>query len=403
MKRGSQTHRSGRTHRSLKPKPPRRTVDDDNESELGYEVGAWRNDVDTLVEDTEEHLKTAHRTFYNNRLIGAQIKEHQRAGIGGFTVPQPKGFRGGMTGRKEFGCRPLFPQDESPGMGPTAADVDVFRDAQALRNKLQRNNQGSVSLTAAIQGRLPSAGMGMKRSPRKVPPIQAPYAERGTFQLATPPASFAQTMVLRRPPIPTPPPRHKMAGDYRVLQSPMKRPPPTGPMHRIQGNFRAGDTSELQVMGAETPPTTSERRRARHRHGATTERFPPGWTQVAQLLQPVRPPKSKPQQLQVRKDKLSRIEALLAQKMGTHFGALRTAFRTIDADRSGTISQQEFGRVFKMFNIHCSNQEITALWNKVDIDGSGELDYQEFIAQFGSLFSGPTEPTGKRDPILGFQ
>merc|ERR1711871_1635070 len=104
-----------------------------------------------------------------------------------------------------------------------------------------------------------------------------------------------------------------------------------------------------------------------------------------------------------KKSKLSRIEAQLAQKMGNHFAKLRTAFRTIDEDKSGCISKHEFARVFKIFNIHCHPSEIEKLWNSYDTDGSGEIDYQEFIDQFGSIFqmSITVPKDSRRNCILG--
>jgi Ca2+-binding EF-hand superfamily protein len=81
----------------------------------------------------------------------------------------------------------------------------------------------------------------------------------------------------------------------------------------------------------------------------------------------------------------------MLQKMEQQWGNLRKAFRAIDKDSSGTIDANELEMLLDRFNIHdASAEEIMA---KYDKDGSGSIDYQEFMDVFATKL---VTPKGKK-------
>ena len=59
---------------------------------------------------------------------------------------------------------------------------------------------------------------------------------------------------------------------------------------------------------------------------------------------------------------------------------LRQIFNLIDTDNSGKLSIEELIQVVRCFNTSVSDAQIKAAITKADIDGDGEIDFQEFIA-----------------------
>lgn len=59
---------------------------------------------------------------------------------------------------------------------------------------------------------------------------------------------------------------------------------------------------------------------------------------------------------------------------------LRQIFNSIDIDKSGKLSVEEFTQIVRCLNVKASDAEIEALVRKVDLDGDGEIDFEEFIA-----------------------
>jgi Ca2+-binding EF-hand superfamily protein len=57
---------------------------------------------------------------------------------------------------------------------------------------------------------------------------------------------------------------------------------------------------------------------------------------------------------------------------------LRLAFDMIDTDSSGTISMAELRGLMKKCNQMLSDEEINAIMSEFDVDGNGELDFDEF-------------------------
>ncbi|KAK9811815.1 hypothetical protein WJX72_010716 [[Myrmecia] bisecta] len=58
---------------------------------------------------------------------------------------------------------------------------------------------------------------------------------------------------------------------------------------------------------------------------------------------------------------------------------LKMCFSMMDEDGSGAIDAGELGNAFKLLGIAASPQEIKDMLDKVDADGSGEVEYPEFV------------------------
>lgn len=58
---------------------------------------------------------------------------------------------------------------------------------------------------------------------------------------------------------------------------------------------------------------------------------------------------------------------------------LREAFELFDEDHSGEIGQDELEKCFKRFGYNFTLEEVEAIFDKVDVDGSGQIDFAEFV------------------------
>jgi len=72
--------------------------------------------------------------------------------------------------------------------------------------------------------------------------------------------------------------------------------------------------------------------------------------------------------------------AVMQAYVGISEETMQAAFHALDVDSSGTISREELGRV-----MCASNEELTSYIAKADLNGDGELDFDEFKAIFASL------------------
>lgn len=57
----------------------------------------------------------------------------------------------------------------------------------------------------------------------------------------------------------------------------------------------------------------------------------------------------------------------------------REIFNLIDTDGSGCISPEELGALIEQVGLKISQEELDELVKEIDIDGSGEIDFQEFL------------------------
>ncbi|PRW60018.1 EF hand [Chlorella sorokiniana] len=58
---------------------------------------------------------------------------------------------------------------------------------------------------------------------------------------------------------------------------------------------------------------------------------------------------------------------------------LKTCFKYMDADGSGAIDAEELDAAFKLLGLSVSRREVEAMLAEVDRDGSGEVEYAEFL------------------------
>ena len=55
-------------------------------------------------------------------------------------------------------------------------------------------------------------------------------------------------------------------------------------------------------------------------------------------------------------------------------------FRGIDDDNDGKLDKDELKQIyFNHHGKHLSEMELDQIYNKIDIDGSGKIDYSEFV------------------------
>ena len=57
----------------------------------------------------------------------------------------------------------------------------------------------------------------------------------------------------------------------------------------------------------------------------------------------------------------------------------REAFALFDKDGDGTITTKELGTVMKSLGQNPSEEELQEMVDEVDIDGNGEIDFEEFL------------------------
>jgi calmodulin len=54
-------------------------------------------------------------------------------------------------------------------------------------------------------------------------------------------------------------------------------------------------------------------------------------------------------------------------------------FDLVDEDRSGQISKNELKKLMETLRLHPTEEELTAMMKEVDADGSGDIDFEEFV------------------------
>jgi calmodulin len=57
----------------------------------------------------------------------------------------------------------------------------------------------------------------------------------------------------------------------------------------------------------------------------------------------------------------------------------RDAFELFDKDKDGTITAKELANVMKSLNQDPTEQELNEMIAEVDIDGNGQIDFEEFV------------------------
>ncbi len=54
-------------------------------------------------------------------------------------------------------------------------------------------------------------------------------------------------------------------------------------------------------------------------------------------------------------------------------------FDLVDEDKGGTISRNELKKLMETLRLHPTEEELTAMMKEVDQDGSGDIDFEEFV------------------------
>jgi calcium-dependent protein kinase len=55
-------------------------------------------------------------------------------------------------------------------------------------------------------------------------------------------------------------------------------------------------------------------------------------------------------------------------------------FRGIDDDNDGKLDKEELKKIyFNHYGKHLTDTELNQIYDKIDIDGSGKIDYSEFV------------------------
>ena len=76
------------------------------------------------------------------------------------------------------------------------------------------------------------------------------------------------------------------------------------------------------------------------------------------------------------------LAAVRTKLQGTTTGggsAARKAFKKFDKDGSGKIDKTEMGAFLRSCHIELTEKQVDELMNRIDEDGTGEIDYNEFV------------------------
>ncbi|KAI4815512.1 hypothetical protein KUCAC02_005654, partial [Chaenocephalus aceratus] len=94
---------------------------------------------------------------------------------------------------------------------------------------------------------------------------------------------------------------------------------------------------------------------------------------------------------------LSPAPALLAVQLLSAGSQIREAFKVLDHDGNGFISKQELGMAMRSLGYMPSEVELAIIMQRLDMDGDGQVDFEEFMTILGpKLLSSET-----RDGFLG--
>ena len=80
-----------------------------------------------------------------------------------------------------------------------------------------------------------------------------------------------------------------------------------------------------------------------------------------------------------KEDLLGHLRAILADRGYTGIMSIRRTFMLIDENSSKKITFDQFENLFKKFRYDLSEEEVNRLFNYFDKEGSGFIDYDDFV------------------------
>lgn len=139
-----------------------------------------------------------------------------------------------------------------------------------------------------------------------------------------------------------------------------------------------GDPKEVRWQSFHSsisyPKLSTEAERA-HRRSLRPKSAAPVVQQAAVAERP-----ETPEDLGPSDDELRRAGRIIKNHMETRFTQIRKAFRTMDEDKTGTVSRDELKQVLMDMNLAIGPEVVSALIDLADVDGDGDINYAEFAA-----------------------
>ena len=65
---------------------------------------------------------------------------------------------------------------------------------------------------------------------------------------------------------------------------------------------------------------------------------------------------------------------------------LKKAFDAFDSEKKGAISSETTGQILRMMGVKVSSDELQAIMDDVDLDKSGQLEFDEFVILSARLY-----------------
>ncbi|XP_045123605.1 troponin C, isotype gamma-like isoform X1 [Portunus trituberculatus] len=73
------------------------------------------------------------------------------------------------------------------------------------------------------------------------------------------------------------------------------------------------------------------------------------------------------------------MDSLEAEQIDGMYVSLRKAFDSFDTDKKGAITTETVGTILRMMGVKISEKNLQEVIAETDVDGSGELEFEEFV------------------------
>lgn len=163
-------------------------------------------------------------------------------------------------------------------------------------------------------------------------------------------------------------------------------------------SYRVNHPSRRQAWGNPSPRGHSPfSPRAQY----ATEQFERAYRPAPQRPAPQRPTPQQPETPNAAfKTEVQAAQKVLVQKLLSMHSSLPEAFRAMDADGSGRVSKREFTTILKTLSLNGIRPPvIRGLFELIDSDSSGDVDYKEFLQALNAkdssrvVFKEPLRPS----------